>query len=276
MAFAIIHQQELRDNVGHGEVDSALSLPFDIAFYHMIVDATTPVMKGSMPVLRERLPKLDVPNKEYLNTMAALADARINGRGEEYFDLFEAAADVLPAQTIVNICVGAVDMSSGNKALLTRFGNIMAKARDAQTDAATRTYFDNVALHYRRVGTVGTVWNEFGDFDASLAEAVREGKALFLYLGDDEMLPVFADEKVGDFFNQRFISVRVDPASEQGVKLMRRYEVSQKPSCLVIDHDSTVHHRFGGTFNADALIAETVKAYANGWSAGRMRRDSLN
>lgn len=65
---------------------------------------------------------------------------------------------------------------------------------------------------------------------------------------------VFPQKKVGDFYNEHFISVKVDMEKGEGVELAKTYGVRVYPTLIFIDSEGDVVHRSAGGKQANELI----------------------
>ncbi len=90
-------------------------------------------------------------------------------------------------------------------------------------------------------------------FDQALAQAKQEGKMLFIdcytsWCGPCKMLAskVFPQKKVGDYFNQVFVSMKVDMEKGEGVELKKRFAVKAFPTLLFISNDGKEINRIVG------------------------------
>lgn len=104
-------------------------------------------------------------------------------------------------------------------------------------------------------------------FDEALLKARTENKLVFVdcytsWCGPcaQMMKVIFPQEKVGKFFNQRFISLKVDMEKGEGPELKKRFGVRAYPTFLVIRPDGSLQHRAtGANDDADAFIASIVR-----------------
>jgi len=72
--------------------------------------------------------------------------------------------------------------------------------------------------------------------------AEKENKLVFLDVYTDWCLPcqimdeeVFTDEQLGNFFNENFISYKVDAEKESGALVLQLYDVQGYPSLIFLD-----------------------------------------
>ncbi|MEM1124821.1 MAG: thioredoxin family protein [Bacteroidota bacterium] len=105
---------------------------------------------------------------------------------------------------------------------------------------------------------------EFGEV---LALAELEGKLVFLDAYTDWCKPckkmdkeVFSQKKVADFYNEHFVSVKINMEKGEGLGLAEKYYIFAYPSLLFVNYDGTVAHRFAGYQDQDGLLALGDKA----------------
>lgn len=70
---------------------------------------------------------------------------------------------------------------------------------------------------------------------------------------------VFTQDKVADFFNANFISVKFDMEKGEGLELAKKYDVKAYPTFLILDTAGNLVHRIVGGGEADEFM-EKVKA----------------
>lgn len=80
-------------------------------------------------------------------------------------------------------------------------------------------------------------------FDAALSAAKQEKKMVFIdfytdWCGPCKMMArdVFPQPKVGDYFNARFVCLKLN-AEKEGKELAKKYQVSAYPTYVVLDAD---------------------------------------
>jgi thioredoxin 1 len=95
-----------------------------------------------------------------------------------------------------------------------------------------------------------------------LKKAKAEKKVIFLdayasWCGPCKMLQknVFTQKTVGDYFNKRFINVKMDMEKGEGPALSQTYPLEAYPTLLFIDGNGRVVKKAIGYMNADDLIA---------------------
>lgn len=100
--------------------------------------------------------------------------------------------------------------------------------------------------------------------DLSFKEAVKvakkEGKLVFIdfytsWCGPCKMMAkdVFPQKKVGDYFNAKFVCLKLD-AEKEGKELAGRFNVSAYPTFVVVDTDEKVRVQLKGAMDAEKFI----------------------
>ena len=108
---------------------------------------------------------------------------------------------------------------------------------------------------------------EHGTFEEALNKAKAENKMLFMdcytaWCGPCKMLQntTFPDPGVGAFFNDNFISFKIDCEKGEGPDICNRYGVSAYPSLFFIGIDGKVVQKSMGYRPAESLINEAKRA----------------
>ena len=100
------------------------------------------------------------------------------------------------------------------------------------------------------------------DFKKAMARAAKENKIIFMdsyttWCGPCKAMDkrVFNQKEVGDFFNEKFIPVKMDMEKGEGPALAKKYAVFAYPTLLFIDRFGKVIHRVAGFRNAEQMLA---------------------
>ncbi len=134
------------------------------------------------------------------------------------------------------------------------------------------------------------VWGQTGvnfealTFGEALSKAKAENKWVFVdcyttWCGPCRLMTdsVFSQAKVGDFFNPRFVSVKLDMEKEEGKQFGKSYGVASYPTFFLIRPDSTLQHKITGAYRADEFLrlvkegmedAETLGSLEEKYRAG--------
>lgn len=111
------------------------------------------------------------------------------------------------------------------------------------------------------VANHGVLFTKNSNWAEALLQAKNSGKMVFLdavteWSGPCKLMNkcVFTDAAVGDFYNSKFISIKVDMEKGEGPALAKRYGIWQFPTLLFIDGDGNIQHEAVGFYNAAEFI----------------------
>ncbi|WP_421919897.1 thioredoxin domain-containing protein [Marinifilum sp.] len=102
---------------------------------------------------------------------------------------------------------------------------------------------------------------EHGTLAEAFAKAKKENKLVFVdtyteWCGPCKRLSkeVFPQKKVGDYFNSRFVSLKIDAEKGEGIEYAKKYKIKSYPTLMFLNANGDVMYRIGGFTNADGLI----------------------
>lgn len=102
---------------------------------------------------------------------------------------------------------------------------------------------------------------EHGTFQEALVKAKKENKLVFMdcytsWCGPCKYLAktIFTQKEVGDYFNAKFVNVKMDMEKGEGIELHKKYEVKAFPTLLFIDVNGKEVHKIVGGVPAQDLI----------------------
>lgn len=113
---------------------------------------------------------------------------------------------------------------------------------------------------------IGTVFSqgihfEHGRFEEILEKAKKENKLIFMdvymsWCGPCKRMTknVFPLKEVGDYYNKKFISYKVDAEKGEGREIARRYAVGAFPTLLYVSADGQLLHRSSGYATQEKLF----------------------
>ena len=105
----------------------------------------------------------------------------------------------------------------------------------------------------------GIQFSKGENFETVLALAKSEGKLVFVDFYADWCTPckmmdqeVFTDKSIGDYFNKKFVNIKVDSEKGNGPDLAAIFEVTALPTLLFLDEiGRVVMRREGAAFHTD-------------------------
>ena len=116
----------------------------------------------------------------------------------------------------------------------------------------------------------GIIFSSETKFEDIFAQAKAENKLVFVDFYADWCMPckmmdkeVFSDKEIGDFFNKKFINVKVDAEKMNGPDLAAIFEVKGFPTMLFLDEIvRVVERREGAAFHTDLMnLAQSALSY---------------
>jgi len=115
--------------------------------------------------------------------------------------------------------------------------------------------------------TSGGMQFETGTWADVLATAKEQNKPIIVDAFTDWCGPckwmsanVFPSEEAGEFYNENFISYKLDMEKGEGVDFAKKYEVRSYPSYLFFNSDGELIHRSGGSKPIEAFIQDGKNA----------------
>ena len=100
-------------------------------------------------------------------------------------------------------------------------------------------------------------------FDQAAAAAKSEGKLVFVdvmtsWCGPCKMMArdVFPQKKVGDFMNEKFVSIKIDAEKGEGIQIAKTYNVHSYPTFLILNTEKSEVARSVGYKEGDSFITE--------------------
>ncbi|HHB78886.1 MAG TPA: thioredoxin family protein [Saprospiraceae bacterium] len=117
-----------------------------------------------------------------------------------------------------------------------------------------------------------------GSLDEVLSLAQKEKKLVFIdayttWCGPCRAMTknVFPKKDVGTYFNEHFISTKIDMEKGEGPAIGLKYIVKSYPTMLFIDSEGTLVHKVAGYQSAENLIKQAQKALSPESNLGAMR-----
>lgn len=114
-----------------------------------------------------------------------------------------------------------------------------------------------VACHAQGVKFESGTWKEI------LTKAKTENKTIFVDVYTKWCGPckhvsetVFPQEKLGEYYNSRFINFKIDAESPAGKEFVKTYPVTGYPTFFFIDGNGKVIHKIVGAKDVDGFISE--------------------
>jgi len=119
-----------------------------------------------------------------------------------------------------------------------------------------------------------------GTFEEAKEVARQSGKLIFVdafttWCGPCKRMSknIFPQEKVGSFYNESFVNLKLDMEKGEGRDFQRKYRVNAFPTFLFIDHNGKTVHRVTGGMDADNFVRLGNLAASKGDVSNTMDKD---
>ncbi|MEI7420967.1 MAG: thioredoxin family protein [Prolixibacteraceae bacterium] len=120
---------------------------------------------------------------------------------------------------------------------------------------------------------------ETGNFSQALEKAKLEGKYLFIdsyttWCGPCKKLEkdVFTDKEVANYFNSKFINLRLDIEKGEGPELKKRFGVHFIPTLLFINSEGEVENKFIGSSTKEEFMKLSAEVFTKDNRYGDIQR----
>lgn len=100
-----------------------------------------------------------------------------------------------------------------------------------------------------------------GTFEKALVKAKKENKLVFLdayanWCGPCRKMDrvVYSDQRVGDVFNAKYVSFKLNVDNKKDSKIAQRYGVTVLPTLMILDADGNVLKQITGYHSPDEFL----------------------
>ena len=207
--------------------------------------------KTDLNKLKEQVSNLKIARQPLLMMKYNMLEAATVGDAKKLMEVLDAGVEQLDDIWLASITLQKVS-GKATKEELSHMAALGEKISAQQTDDYTKKYFAMLADNYRRRAHTGIYFDELS-FEEALEKAKKSNKLLFVdcytsWCGPCKILArdVFTDSEVGDYFNEHFISLKVDCEKGEGPRLRERFGVAGFPTLLFLNGEGEVVSKMVG------------------------------
>ena len=255
MDFVLAHLPELEKNVGKEKLDQYLDEAYSNVLNSSVKAFHAPVNGGGekpdLNKLKEQVSNLKIARQPLLMMKYNMLEAATVGDAKKLMEVLDAGVEQLDDIWLASITLQKVS-GKATKEELSHMAALGEKISAQQTDDYTKKYFAMLADNYRRRAHTGIYFDELS-FEEALEKAKKSNKLLFVdcytsWCGPCKILArdVFTDSEVGDYFNEHFISLKVDCEKGEGPRLRERFGVAGFPTLLFLNGEGEVVSKMVG------------------------------
>lgn len=267
--FILGHLEQYKKKNSPGTIDNYLYKTYNMALNNCILNMNTNAVRKEMAAnLRQELAQLDFPRKDSLTDKLLLAEACAN---DNHAGIISGVEKLAPRASAFDrvFLLGALEQlkNKGTKAEYARIAAIGEQLANTTDDQEDKDYFNAFSEPFKIAAHTGIYFQEL-TYEKALEKARKQNKILFIdcytsWCGPCKIMAdqVFPQEKVGDFFNNKFICLKYDIEKEEGKTLGEKFQISSFPTFLFINGDGTLRHKLIGGASPDELIQNASEAF---------------
>lgn len=273
--FLQTHLAVFEKNVGKDKVNAHLYEVYSRALFPYLCGRSK-LDPEFLKEVRSQIANLEMARKETLQLKGELAQATFDRDVEQIITCVGKFPLEISGMELFTIMAPLVLMrDTATKAELIRMIELGDKWIAGVKNSQTKNDLDRIFTSFRSLAHEGIYFEDL-TFNAALAKARAEKKMVFVDCYTSWCSPckymvekIFPQEKVGDFMNKRFISVKYDMDKGEGPDLAKKLEISAFPTFVLLKADGTIWHKTtGGGGDTDEFIERIKKGLDSTWATG--------
>ena len=287
-SYLVAHRSDFVKSVGERTVNTLLERLYipdlmDYACGKKEYDA------GQLLALSTDMQKAEIPDASMCYLLYDIAKLRGTKKYPELIELMKTRGRELEGRRLpVELSFESPELSKSERELIGGF--LKEEAGRESEGSNSKKYLSALAQHIL-VGQEAGISFDVHTFAEAMEKAKAENKLVFMdcyttWCGPCRMMAaqVFTQQKVGDYFNEHFVSLKMDMEKGEGITLGKKYGVTAYPTMLILDTQGNVMHTMVGSRSAEELIKEArehsdpTKGYAvskAAYEAGERTPDAI-
>lgn len=287
-SYLVAHRSDFVKSVGERTVNTLLERLYipdlmDYACGKKEYDA------GQLLALSTDMQKAEIPDASMCYLLYDIAKLRGTKKYPELIELMKTRGRELEGRRLpVELSFEFPELSKSERELIGGF--LKEEAGRESEGSNSKKYLSALAQHIL-VGQEAGISFDVHTFAEAMEKAKAENKLVFMdcyttWCGPCRMMAaqVFTQQKVGDYFNEHFVSLKMDMEKGEGITLGKKYGVTAYPTMLILDTQGNVMHTMVGSRSAEELIKEArehsdpAKGYAvskAAYEAGERTPDAI-
>lgn len=269
MQFILTNYIELVKNVGEEKVNSFISIVFSHYFGDALKEETT-INKVETQAIINKLKDADLKELDQIKVMAELASAKIDKNPDQYIEILKDRYSQLSRTSLIRAFEGVeiIIPDNSSQVYYTKLHQLVVDIIENPEMKFGQKDIGHLLKVYERKSHVGVYWEEVGSLEEALELARKENKRVFLdcyttwcgiCIGMSKN--VFTQKKVGDYFNENFINVKMDMEKGEGPKWNKRFEIKGYPTFVILNLDGSVRDKTLGADNAEGIIRRAKNSF---------------
>lgn len=244
----IANIEEYKKNIGEKQINMFIESFFYSDMYYYAVGSET-YDEVEVSDLHKEMQEIGLPDSLSTFKLYDIAKLRGDKKYDELLKYMKAHADKLgQARPQIEMSFEFPDMSDKVRENVVSYLRASAKEQGGSSAKQLEAFASKLA---NKVGE-GIIFEE-GSFKDALAKAKKENKLLFIdcyttWCGPCRFMSnqVFVHPKVGEYFNENFVNIKIDMEAGEGIDLAKEYNILAYPTMMLLDGDGSIVQRIGG------------------------------
>lgn len=257
--FIARHKTELTQQNGQEVTEFIVKVAFGKMYPYIMLEK--PYDSHEITTIEEQINTLDSTSatRNQLLAMCRITHLRQQKKYGEMLELWERTVPRLPneLQARCDLTLGRLqDMEDKEKRQAVAY-------LDKQKEGLIGTRLEQYSQAQKELSDYQGIRFETGSLREALAKAQKEQKLVFVdcytsWCGPCKMMSkqVFPDKQAGDYFNPRFVSIKIDMEKNEGKELAQKWEVKAFPTYLVLSPKGEIIYTFRGYMPVEKLIKQ--------------------
>lgn len=245
--YLLAHRDEFAKNNGEEIINGKFSRLYFVPLYYM---ATGEKYDGNQLLnIYMTLEKAKMPKDQSIYIIYNIAKYRGEKKFDEMMKVFEKDVPALDERTASGLDMSLKDWNDMTATEKNRIVAYWTSKAEKSTGSLQNNYQEMIK---NMVNPEGILFADL-NFEDALKKAKAENKLIFIdcytsWCGPCKMMSkqVFTQKAIGDFFNERFVNLKVDMEKGEGVDLQKRYSVNAFPTMMLLDGDGRIVYKILG------------------------------
>lgn len=254
--YLLENKKEFVKNNGLDKINDLIS--------NAIIRAAFPYIMGSEVVnlsyinrLQQIMDSMELPHTEECRAYFKLAQLRSRKQYDKLLEHLKSMVDTIQNEIASNIDLSLLnisDLTSSERQLILDY----LTKRMTKMEGSTQMMYEEAIREIKNENGIRFIKSSV---EEAQKKAQQEHKLIFMdcyttWCGPCKMLSkkIFTKDTVGNYFNQRFINIKVDMETTEGKELAKRYNIKSYPTLLLLNPDGTLVHKIIGAVSAYELL----------------------
>lgn len=253
--YLISHKSDFVASVGEEKVNRALENLFGKVYWYASGDSAYNGQR--MLALFREMTRAELPDSSVIRNLYKVAKLRGEGKTDQlYTYLLENRRQLDRYALYLDMSLTKGEKDDIQKSALVGY---YKKAIELEPNPRYKKRLEDAIAELQAVSGISFLQDK--TFDEVLSIARMQNKLVFMdcytsWCGPCKAMAsrVFTQEKVGEYFNANFVSVKMNMETEEGRPLAKKYKIEAYPTMLILDADGKELKRIVGYQESDELI----------------------